>query len=297
MTNNLISNNFSDIVKVQAITQEVNTELLFDRSYKEKKISPIDEFLSNVNKINVLWLNNPQISPEMANIVFLGFMSAVESYIRSLVRSLIQVDAASQRTASMKEITFGAALHHTKLMLPEALMDEFSFVHMDNIKETFKGLLGIKIGLNNNTEKEFNNICQLRHCCVHRFGKLGAKNAMKLGIDKHNALFEKPLKINNANLDRIAQNLRSIVKQINNSTYKEIMNRTYPVPVNQKQRTEFEQLGLSILWTKIYANDKVLFKQYYNIFSSQFDSIKSDPMRKSYNNFIANRIAEEASRA
>ncbi|EHZ6871295.1 hypothetical protein K6N86_000963 [Providencia rettgeri] len=296
MTNNIILNNFSDIVKVQAITQEVNTESLFDRSYKEKKISPIDEFLSNVNKINVLWLNNSEISPEMANIVFLGFMSAVESYVRSLVRSLIQVDAASQKIASMKEITFGAALHHTKLMLPEALMDEFSFVHMDNIKETFKVLLGIKIGLNNNTEREFNNICQLRHCCVHRFGKLGAKNAMKLGIDKHNSLFEKPLKINNSNLDRIAQNIRSIVKQINNSTYKEIMNRTYPVPVNQKQRDEFERQGLSILWTKIYANDRSLFRQYYNIFSSQFDSIKSDPLKKSYDSFIANRLAEEALR-
>ncbi|MEX6396513.1 hypothetical protein AB6E88_05140 [Providencia hangzhouensis] len=58
-----------------------------------------------------------------------------------------------QKIALDEGDNFGAALHHTKLMLPEALMDEFSFVHMDNIKETFKVLLGIKIGLNNNTEE------------------------------------------------------------------------------------------------------------------------------------------------
>ncbi|EBG5364956.1 hypothetical protein FI134_22205, partial [Salmonella enterica subsp. enterica] len=241
---------FSEIVTVQAITQSVNTEELFDRNHKETNISPIDAFLTNVNKINMLWVSEEEISSEMANIVFLGYMSAVESYIRALVRGLIQIDALSQKIASVKEITFGAALHHSKELLPEALMDEFSFTHSDNIKETFKELLGIRIGLNNQTELEFNNICQLRHCCVHRFGKLGAKNAMKLGIEKHNSLFEKPMKLSVENLNLIAKNLRSIVKQINNSTYKEIMIRTFPVPKNKEQRKEFEQQGIKVIWKK-----------------------------------------------
>lgn len=297
MSNSNVVPIYSEIVTVQAITQSVNTEELFDRNHKEISISPIDAFLTNVNKINVLWVSEAEISSEMGNIVFLGYMSAVESYVRALVRGLIQIDLISQKIASEKEITFGAALHHTKDLLPEALMDEFSFTHSDNIKETFKDLLGIKIGLNNQTELEFNNICQLRHCCVHRFGKLGAKNAMKLGIDKHNSLFEKPMKLSVDNLNLIAKNLRSIVKQINNSTYKEIMNRTFPVPKNKDQRKEFELQGIKVIWSKIYANDRKTFKMYYDLFATKVDSIKSNTMHNSYKAFIANRNAELALKA
>jgi hypothetical protein len=287
---------FSGIVKVQAITQAIDTESLFDREYKEQNISPIDEFLTNANRINLLWVSNSEISREMATIAFLGYMSAVESYVRALVRGLIQVDPISQKSASVKEITFGAALHHTKQLLPEALMDEFSFVHADNIKTTFKGLLDLPLAINTEAEREFNKICQLRHCCVHRFGKLGAKNAMKLGIDKHSSLFEKPLNLSMSDLSLIAQNLRSIVKQINNSTYKAVLNRTFPIPKNQKQRKEFEATGKVNIWSKNYTDDKENFRLYYNLFSTKVDSVKSESAMLMYKKFISNRSAELASK-
>ncbi|KHT28560.1 hypothetical protein [Pectobacterium carotovorum] len=290
--NNIL--NYADIVTVQAIRQEVNTESLFDKSFKEQDLSPLDHFLTNANKINLLWINNQEISREMATIVFLGYMSAVESYIRALVRGLIQVDYLSLKIASSKEITFGAALYHTKQLLPEALMDEFSFVHCDNIKTTFKDLVGLQLSLNNKIEAEFNKICQLRHCCVHRFGKLGAKNAIKLGIDKHNALFEKPLILTVNDLTLIAQNLRSIVKQINNALYKETLDRTFPIPKNKTQRKEFEQNGIKNIWTKNYDDDKELFKSYYSLFCTKVDSIKSQQPKKLYDAFIQARSDEEA---
>jgi hypothetical protein len=288
---------FSGIVKVQAITQVIDTESLFDKDYKEQDISPIDEFLTNANRINLLWVSSPVISREMATIAFLGYMSAVESYVRALVRGLVQVDSHSQKEASKKEITFGAALHHTKQLLPEALMDEFSFVHTDNIKTTFKTLLDLRLLINTEAENEFNKICQLRHCCVHRFGKLGAKNAMKLGIDKHSSLFEKPLNLSMSDLGLIAQNLRSIVKQINNSAYKEVLNRTFPVPANQKQRKEFEVAGKVNIWSKNYTDDKEKFRPYYNLFATKEDAVKSESAMLMYKKFITNRSAELAAKS
>lgn len=289
--------NYADIVTVQAILKTVDTEKFFDTTYKEGSISPLDQFLTNTNNINLLWIKGSSISREMATIVFLGYMSAVESYIRAMVRGLIQVDYHSLKIASTKDITFGAAFYHTKDLLPEALMDEFSFVHSDNIKSTFKDLLGLQLNINNLVEAEFNKICQLRHCCVHRFGKLGAKNAMKLGIDKHSTLFEKPLKLTISDLSLIAQNLRSIVKQINNALYKETLDRTFPIPKNKAQRKEFEVNGIKNLWTKNYSDDKKLFKTYYNLFCTKVDSIKSEPAYKLYKAFIKSRIEEEAKKA
>ncbi|GGP88462.1 hypothetical protein [Shewanella ulleungensis] len=294
MINEINTLDFSEIVKVQAITQTIDTENLFDREYKELNISPIDQFLTNANKINLLWVSSSDVSREMATIAFLGYMSAVESYVRALVRGLVQVDIHSQKSVSLREITFGAALHHTKQLLPEALMDEFSFTHSDNIKKTFSDLLDLKLSLNNQAETEFNKICQLRHCCVHRFGKLGAKNAMKLGIDKHSALFEKPLNLNMNDLGLVAQNLRSIVKQINNSAYKEVLNRTFPIHKNQAQRKEWEKAGIVNMWSKNYTDDKDLFRVYYNLFSTKVDTVKSESAQSMYKKFIDCRVEEIA---
>ncbi|MCE3220077.1 hypothetical protein G5C64_14680 [Vibrio diabolicus] len=284
-----MSISFHEIVKVQAITKAVQTQELFDKGYKESSHSPIDSFLLNSNQLNLLWIGHTSISRELATVVFLGYMSAVESYIRALVRGIIQIDIHSQNFASAKEIKFGAAMHHNKKLLAEALMDEDSFVHMDNIRSTFKNLLDINLPINENTAKEFNNICQLRHCCVHRFGKLGAKNAMKLGINSHSSLLEKPLNLDSESLELIAKNLRSILKDINNTAYKEVLNRTFPIPKNKDERKRFEKNGIKSLWKEIYSDDRELFLKYYNLFSTKIDASKTPKPSVMYKLFIEQR--------
>ncbi|MCV4861498.1 hypothetical protein OFB63_36165, partial [Escherichia coli] len=51
---------------------------------------------------------------------------------------------------------------------------------------------------------EFMKVCELRHCCVHRFGKLGSKNAIRLGLAEHMKHLEKPIILNNDDLEQIA---------------------------------------------------------------------------------------------
>ncbi|EJK3254277.1 hypothetical protein NK865_000216, partial [Salmonella enterica] len=76
-----------------------------------------------------------------------------------------------------------------------------------------------------------------------------------------------------------------------------IMIRTFPVPKNKEQRKEFEQQGIKVIWKKIYADDKALFKLYYNLFATKVDAIKSDTMHNSYKSFMASRNAELALKA
>lgn len=281
------SGDYAAIINVTAITSPIDTASLFNVGMPAEKRSAIEQFLANSNVLNKLFMDSTNQSQELASIVFLGYMSAIESYIRALIRSVIHVDKLSLKAAESRVITFGAALHHTKELMPEALMDEFSFICMDNIKETFRSLLALDLSMDERTAREFDNICQLRHCCVHRFGRLGAKNAMKLGLDNHSSLFERKLNLNSDQLLDIASRLRTIAKSINNSVYRAVMDRTYPVPKNNKEGKEQKKQELRPLWTGLYEDDKVLFGKYYTVFASR--SEKSPKVKEMYDRFISEK--------
>lgn len=281
----VISADYSAIVKVAPFTQIISTDILFDKSHKLSKLSPIDEFIDNSNKLNLLWIAQDELSSEFAIILFLGYFSAVESYVRALVRTLIQVDVYSQRCAEGQQITFGAAMHHNKQLLPEALMDNHSFTATENILKTFKSLTDVDLVIDEAITAELDKICQMRHCCVHRFGKLGAKNAMALGLTSHSNLFEKPLILRKDDLLLVSSTLRSVVKTINNAAYKAVLDRTFPTtPV----RNGDKKIVPKSLWSKVYEDDKELFTKYYKIFSSS-NRDESPRVREMYTRFITEK--------
>ncbi|MFK3771787.1 hypothetical protein [Pseudomonas sp. NPDC089406] len=279
------SADYSAIVKVTPFTQIISTDALFDKSHKSSNLSPIDEFIENSNRLNLLWINNEELSSEFANILFLGYFSAVESYVRAIIRTLIQIDIYSQRCAENQQITFGAALHHNKQLLPEALMDNHSFTASENILRTFKSLTDIDLVIDDAITDELDKVCQLRHCCVHRFGKLGAKNAMALGLTSHSNLFEKPLSLKKDDLFLVSGTLRSVVKTINNSAYKCVLDRTFPTtPVRKGDKKAIPKS----LWSKDFEEDKALFTKYYKTFSSS-NKGESPKIREMYTRFITEK--------
>lgn len=90
-------------------------------------------------------------------------------------------------------LTYGTAVHHKKIYLAESLMEDFNFSSAENIRNALKIFAGIKGARPSEIERALNDyqkICEMRHCCVHRFGKLGSKNAIKLGIETHNEIFK-----------------------------------------------------------------------------------------------------------
>jgi hypothetical protein len=283
----MTARSYTDIVAISAISAYLDTESVFDASFREGRLSPIDQFLINTNKINVFWAGEG-ITQEFGTICFLGYMSAVESYIRALIRGIIQVDSFAQEIAFDKDIKFGAAMHHEKSLLPEALMDSHSFISIKNIQTTFNDLIGLNLSLSNQVVKEFDKICQLRHCCVHRFGKLGAKNAMSLGMEKHKSLLEKPVNFNREQISLVSANLRSIVKTINNSAYKAVIDRTTPTFKNATDRRKYEREHTPV-WAKNYSEDKAKFGLYYKLFATKNDTIITPRAKTMYDLMITER--------
>lgn len=90
---------------------------------------------------------------------------------------------------------------------------------------------------------------------MHRFGRLGASNALALGIQNHRELLEKPLLLDYLSLQTAISISTNLVKTINNFLFNEIISR---LPDNT--------------WQGTYAKDKKQFLLYYRIFA---DSVSS----------------------
>lgn len=280
------SADFSAITAVGSYSTSIDTAKLFDNVFTDTHNSPIDQFLTNTNTLNVIYLNATPLTPMLATLVFMGYVSAVESYIRALIRGLINIDEEAQRIVEAKMVSFGAAIHHSKQLLPEALMEGTSLANPASIKSTLENLVGIILptAALKKLLDEFNKLCHLRHCCIHRFGKLGTNNAIELGLSTHKDLLEKPIRLSKDDLDKIADTLRTFVKTVNNTTFRLILDRT----VHQKKSNKLPDDSspmYSKIWTWDYRKDRSRFSGYYKLFVTHVDTIPSPPINEMYQRF------------
>lgn len=249
-----------------------DTHTLFDIQYKESTDSPVDEFLLRLNAINKLAPQPNNFDPFQGQLVLLGVVAAVESYIRTLFRRLIAIDETCQQSVNMQDVSYGAAMHLSKSMLPEAILERSSFVSHRSIHEAMKDLLAVKGAFPADLEsaiKEYVRVCQLRHCAVHRFGKLGVNNAISLGLTDHKNLLEKPLRLDYTALQNTIAISTNMVKTLNNFLFNEMVSR---LPAAS--------------WTKQYSVDKPLFIRYYDMFSDKVSSNRSAIPSQIYAQFI-----------
>ncbi|WP_344688607.1 hypothetical protein, partial [Terriglobus aquaticus] len=168
-----IAGDFSDICSVSPPARKLETHELFDTTNAAPTKSPLDLFLGNANRLNLLYLPGAQpFDPLMGTLILLGYVSAVESYIRAVVRGLINIDAYAKWSAKERQVSFGAALSYSHDLLPEALLERTSLASGDQIKKTFKDLIGVDLPVSELKAPldTFERVCQLRHCCTHRFG-------------------------------------------------------------------------------------------------------------------------------
>ena len=239
---------------------DLNTRSLFDKSYSEPlSSSAIDVFYEKTIELNKLIKKPEESTGALPNLVLLGYISAVESYFREIIRRLIIIDESSRLACESQTLTYGAVIVHEKPeMLPEALMENRSFANKKVIIDSLRELLGLKGSLPSEVEEvleEFSKVCHLRHCIVHRFGKLGSNNAIKLGLMEHKECLEKPLTIDYRNFQEILLICNNTVKVVNNFLFQRILNRTADTS--------------GCLWTWDFRKDKKDFKRYYDTFVSE----------------------------
>lgn len=250
---------------------------LFDDAYEHSSRSAIDEFIEKRTALfallNPYSANIENVPYELTNMILLGCVSAVESYIRKILRSIINMDSCSRKKCESQTLTYGAAIsHQNKEMLPEALLEGYSFANGKNIKDTIKAFLDVQCDQNSalkTTLSEFSMVCQLRHCIVHRFGFLGSNNAITLGLATHKNYLEKPLVIGFSHLNEMVQVCENTVKLINNFLFCEILERTFC------KHTE--------IWHFDYRKDKKIFTKYFDIFK---DSSQNSDAKSIYKEFI-----------
>lgn len=251
------------------------THQLFDAQYKESSDSPINEFLTRLQSINKLAPQPGSFDPLQGQLVLLGVIAAVESYLRTLFRRLIVLDPTCQESVHKRDVSFGAAIHLSKEMLPEAILERITFVSRASIADALRELLAVKGNLPPALELAIDHyvrVCQLRHCAVHRFGKLGVSNAISLGLADHKAILEKPLKLDYAALQNAIAISTGLVKTLNNFLFNEMLSRIPPTS-----------------WAAVYAKDKPLFMAYYMLFADKVSIIKSAQPKKIYQQFQKQR--------
>ncbi|MCK5878100.1 MAG: hypothetical protein KAG43_10730 [Candidatus Marithrix sp.] len=245
---------------------EFDTHNLFDKDYIEPNSSAIDTFLEKTDGLRNLLNKNlimkesaePEIPEYLANLMILAYISAVESYFRKIIRKVILIDKIAQKTSENQTLTYGAAIIHSPDMLPEALLENCSFASKKNIIDAIRTFIGIKGNMPsdvNDILEHFSKVCQLRHCIVHRFGHLGSKNMIELGLSEHKDYLEKPLKLDFNKLNEIFLVCNSTVKVINNFLFQAIITRTV--------------IDRTINWYWNFDEDKEEFKKYYETFISE----------------------------
>lgn len=254
----------------------VITTELFDIDFEHSTHSALDDFIEKRKSLFTLFRpyesDITQVPNELINMILLGCISAVESFIRKLIRSIVILDESSRKKCEEIELQYGAVLSHKDSnMLPEAILEKFSFASGKNIKDTVSKVLGLNCDTPalKKVFEEFTKICELRHCVVHRFGLLGSKNAIKLGLDDHIRFLEKPMQINFDQLNQIVLVCENLVKALNNYLFSEVLERTF------RDKTE--------LWYFDFRRDKKIFQKYYKLFR---DSTNTEKDIEIYRKFI-----------
>jgi hypothetical protein len=266
---------YASIVTVRASRAKIDTAKLFDAQFTEATTSAVDQFLENSLSLNQHWTRlqaDEELQPEIGRLLLIGYMSAVEGYMRTLIRKLVHLDPYCNQACSKLQVSFAAATYHSPDVLPDALLEETTFSTQGAIApalEKFLGFKSLSAGTKNLLD-EFDRLIQLRHCCTHRFGKLGVKNATVLGLPTHSALLEKPVLLDKAAMADIADLSFSLVKSINNDVFGFVLKRS------ATSKLAFHS-SPGIGWTWIKARDRVRFKKYYELFCSRRDATPSPP--------------------
>lgn len=274
---------FFELCNNPALVFSFETHKKFDALSIDNNNSPLDLFISNTKQLHLL--RSSGITTTLGHLLLLGYVSAAESYLRALIRNLINHDEYIQSIVSDKTVSYAAAHHHKKELLPEALLEDFSLASPYNVFETLKDIIGMKGQRPSEMIKcssEFMKVCELRHCCVHRFGKLGSKNAIRLGLAEHREHLEKPILLNDEDLEQIAFIVENFVRTLNNTIFKFIMNRTAENKNKEKGGGRFYDSE----WTWIFEQDRERFCKYYKIFSTSNDTLPGLSLEDSYKLFV-----------
>lgn len=250
--------------------------------------SSIDEFLLNAFSINRIYARyteerNLEFPRELGGLVVLGYVSATESYFRSIFRRLTHIDERCRIAQYDKQLRFAAAIHHSEEMLPEALLEHISFINRDSVANLWTELGGAK-KLPRQLEDalvDYAKLCEIRHCCVHRFGRLGLTNAARMGLDQHKGFLEGPFQPTVEDIEELAVFTISFVKTFNATLFRQTLETT----VAAQYQSARMATPYSWTWTWDFRRDRARFSRYYDAFAVKSSRPASPSLSEVYASF------------
>lgn len=273
---------FNAIVVANAPTWKVDAENLL-APLRTAVSSPIDEFLDNARSITLHWApgvaTGANVAPELSRLLLLGYVSAVESYLRALISRIVHIDPYASAKSGTQNLSYHAAMHHEPRNMADALLEASSFTSKENINKAIKEFLGIQLdGQTAVVFDPYEELCELRHCCTHRFGKIGVKQAAKLAAGNLSPYLNRQIALDNKSLSATADVVHSLVQTLNNQIWIKVMRRTV---TDEPPGSTEKGLG----WTWWMNRDRQLFKKYYDVFASTGTAAPSPAMDDMYRAF------------
>ncbi|NYS59674.1 hypothetical protein [Vreelandella salicampi] len=238
-------------------------------------LSPIHRFVKQRELLTtILGAENDSAEWRMkANLVTIGIVSSVETYFRSIIRKCLITDDSSRAHSYRNKVSYGAALFHSPDLLPEALLEESTFLTGSRIVKNINDFTGLQLNIQKEPDlskalDEYEKVCHLRHCIAHRSGHLGSKNAIELGLETFSEHLEKPIVLTFDAINNVFNICHNLVLECNDYIFESILARTV-------------SRGL---WTGDLRTDKKNFKPIFELFSPEPSS--NEKLRSTYRIFI-----------
>lgn len=151
-------------------------------------LNPICDFIE-FRKSLIILANKERLDadPVLGHLVFLGLISAVEAYFRTILSRVSRACPYCRDHSSSLMVPLGAFDHYGSDDVSLGVLEHVSFATDGEIAKRTKALTGID-GISDQTElrsllEVYGKLCQLRHVSVHARGILGSGAAKELGLD------------------------------------------------------------------------------------------------------------------
>jgi hypothetical protein len=148
--------------------------------------SPIDMFYMSLRDIIVV--ANPDFLENhlsMGPLLLVGIVSATENYFRDILSNVIKICPKAQQSAADQTINFGSVVWHSGHNCERGCFENISFAGSENVQKACRNYIKYELkknGLASEMLKQYDCVCELRHCIVHSRSLMTGKNALKLDI-------------------------------------------------------------------------------------------------------------------
>jgi len=285
------------IVNDAEITNDLDCKQFFIETSPSQR-NPIDQFYNVCTEY--VKLTKPEIFcdfPDLSRLLLMGFVSAVEEYLRGIFSEILSVCPMSKEHASEKMIRFGAIEYYSNSKIAIGLFDSSSFASSSEIIKRTRELLGVDINSDPSVKAaldEFEKVCHLRHCAIHGGGILNGHNAKELSLEK--SYVNRLLRFDITAIQECLSVCYSFVRAFNSFISKKILSRLMGQVIKgywDIEKDLFKSL-IDVFYSKEDMPEEIKYKEIYRKITPliSFNDISENQQNKNTINNILKSFRE-----